>query len=72
MTPAAQRARTPNQQSFNILVQPTMGVLLVLLALIIDLAGTAYRFWDFSQTFPPDADKAGILSAWVGTCPSCW
>ena len=72
-SPAAQRARNALiNRVFNIFgAALTMGVLLVLLALIIDLAGTGISriSWDFFTNFPSrHADKAGILSAWVGTC----
>ena len=51
------------------------AALLTLAMLFLDLVRDgAPRFgWDFFTNFPSrNAARAGILSAWVGTCWSCW
>jgi phosphate transport system permease protein len=71
--PAAHRARNALiNRMFNVFgAALTIAVLILLLALIFNLASTGISriSWDFFSNFPSrHADKAGILSAWVGTC----
>ncbi len=65
----AQRKRTDKIFSLVGLIATLVGIV-TLLALMIDLAwdGTARLNWNFFTAFPSRfPDKAGILSAWVGT-----
>jgi phosphate transport system permease protein len=65
----AQRKRTDKIFSLVGLIATLVGIV-TLLALMVDLAwdGTSRLNWNFFTAFPSRfADKAGILSAWVGT-----
>jgi phosphate transport system permease protein len=65
----AQRKRTDKIFSLVGLIATMVGIV-TLLALMVDLAwdGTSRLNWNFFTAFPSRfADKAGILSAWVGT-----
>lgn len=65
----AQRKRTDKVFSIVGLIATLVGIV-TLLALMIDLAwdGTSRLNWNFFSAFPSRfPDKAGILSAWVGT-----
>ncbi|MBP9698632.1 MAG: phosphate ABC transporter, permease protein PstA, partial [Elusimicrobia bacterium] len=65
----ARRKRTDKVFSLVGLIATLVGIV-TLLALMIDLAwdGAARLNWNFLTAFPSRfPDKAGILSAWVGT-----